>query len=460
MKLTIDTLANALAAAPPGEQYVVALSGGVDSVVLLHAMVQLRDQARIEPRLSAIHINHGLQEQADDWQSFCQSLCETWQVPLQLQKVKVPPGASLENAARESRYQAFAELLPPQALLLLAHHLDDQLETLLLRLLRGAGPAGLQGMPRQREVGDGMLFRPLLDISRDQIIDYGQRNRLQWVEDESNQQLHHDRNYLRQQVFPLLEARWPGYRDSWAKSLTLLGEAGQMLREIAEQDLKAVASEQGRLRVSRLRTLSAARQRQLIRFWMQQLGLAEPGWNQLQQLVQEVLEQEEGSGKLQLEGCCLQVYNDELYALKELPDIESNGFEKIEIEMQARLLPGNGYLDFQQQQGPGLSAQCKQLELRYRQGGESIALTGRPGKSLKKLFQEYAIPPWLRDRIPLLFHQGELVCVPGLGIAESALAAQGEPGYAVCWQPPESEFNLRGLQSHSALRAPNNDIAD
>ena len=453
MTLTLHSLHQALEAAPDCQRFVVGLSGGVDSVVLLHGLLQQRDAGLIKQSVAAIHINHGIQDAANDWQSFCEVLCERWQVPLQTRLVELRAGSSLEDAARESRYQAFSELLTAQSVLLLAHHQDDQLETLMLRLLRGAGPAGLQGMPRQRDLAGGTLFRSLLDFTRRQVVDYAQQENLQWVVDSSNSELQHDRNYLRQQVLPLLEQRWPAYRESWGKSLTLLAEAAQMLREVAEQDLREMSNDQGRLRVPALCNLSTARQRQLLRYWLQQLGLAEPGWNQLQQLVEQVLVQEEGGGNLQLADCCVQVYNNELYALRDLPAIEGNGFEKIDIQPQARLLPGNGYLDFQQLQGQGLSPHCNELELRYRQGGESISLPGRPNKTLKKLFQESVIPPWLRDRIPLLFHHGELICVPGLGIAETALAGATEQGYEVCWQPPEFEFSAN-LVHQSLLRAP------
>ncbi len=453
MTFTPDSLLQALDAGPQCQKYVVGLSGGVDSVVLLHALMRLRESRHIDQDIAAIHINHGMQDVAGDWQSFCESLCADWQVALRSCAVQVPGNTSLENAARESRYQAFAELLDSQSLLLLAHHQDDQLETLLLRLLRGAGPAGLQGMPRQRRVGESTLYRPLLRFSRSQLIDYAQQQKLNWVEDDSNKDIRHDRNYLRQQVLPLIEQRWPAYRESWSKSLDLLGEAAQMLRELAEHDLRIVGNNQGRLRVAELLGLSAARQRQLLRYWLQQLGLAEPGWNLLQQLVEQVLTQEEGSGVLQLEGCCLQVYNGELYALRQLPPIDADSLENIEIQLQARLLPGNGYLNFQQQRGQGLSPNCEQLELRYRRGGESISLPGRPNKSLKKLFQEFSIPPWLRDRIPLLYHRGELVCVPGLGVAEIALSKATEQGYQVCWQAPEFEVSAKNDQ-HYLLRAP------
>lgn len=453
MTFNPENLQRSLGGAPPCQHYLVGLSGGVDSVVLLHALLQLRENRLINQSIAAVHVNHGLHPDAESWQDFCQSLCQDWQVPLQVHSVEVSASGSLENAARESRYQIFEKSTTAQTVLLLAHHLDDQLETSLLRLLRGAGTAGLVGMPRLRELGTGHLFRPLLDYSRERIVNYATAQKLQWIEDSSNSELHHDRNYLRQQVFPLLAQRWPGYRESWSKSLSLLSEAAEMLQLMARNDLSTIASSAGRLKVAVLRKLNEARQRQLIRYWLGQLGLSEPGWNQLQQLVQQVLTQEEGTGKLELEDYKLQVYDGELYALRLLPELQIAAPVPVEVQPQARLLPNNGYLNFQQGNEAGLSTRFQQLSLRYRQGGETINLPGRPNKALKKFMQEAAIPPWLRDRIPLLYHNNELVCVPGIGIAEQAMAGDNEQGYEVTWQPPELEINL-DPQNHPVFKAP------
>jgi tRNA(Ile)-lysidine synthase len=454
MTFTSSDLQQALTCVPQCQHFLVGLSGGLDSVVLLHALWQLRNAHQINQLVSAVHINHGLNQDAGEWQSFCEKLCARWEIPLETRPVHVPQDGSLENNARNSRYEVFAELSAAHTVLLLAHHLDDQLETLLLRLLRGAGTTGLIGMPRQRTLGEGQLLRPLLDFSRAELQDYARREELKWVEDSSNSELHHDRNFLRQQVLPMIEQRWPRYRESWSKSLSLLTEAADMLQVMAQDDLDQITGQADRLQVRPLLKLSEARQRQVLRYWLAQLHLTEPGWNQLQQLVQQVLQQEEGTGRLELEDCYLQVHSGELYALRKLPQLDAaEGTQQIQIQPQARLLAGNGFLNFQQLTGAGLKSDYQQLDLRYRQGGESLHLPGRPAKSLKKLFQESAIPPWLRDRVPLLFHGDDLVCVPGIGIAEQATAGEQEPGYEVSWQPPEVEIH-REQSSPDSLRAP------
>ncbi|NLC09122.1 MAG: tRNA lysidine(34) synthetase TilS, partial [Gammaproteobacteria bacterium] len=186
----------------------VAFSGGLDSTVLLHILAtQIPPSSR--PALRAVYIHHGLQQAAEDWPAHCQSVCEQLGVALSVIKIKVAQQASVEQAARNARYAAYAEHLQPEELLLMAQHQDDQAETLLFRLLRGSGVTGLQAIPRQRALGQAHLLRPLLGIARQELEDYAQQHQLNWVEDPSNAEEYFDRNFLRRQIIPLLKQRWP-----------------------------------------------------------------------------------------------------------------------------------------------------------------------------------------------------------------------------------------------------------
>ena len=219
--LAVKLLAELSRESAPG-RYVVALSGGLDSIVLLHALASLRDADSLHAELAAVHINHQLSDMAMEWQAFCAEICQQWQVPLTTREVAVSADGSLEAAARAARYDAFRDLVQGGDSLLLAHHLDDQIETFLYRLLRGAGPQGLSGIPRMRGLGEATLWRPLLEFTRAELHTYAVAKGLQWKEDESNQDDRHDRNFLRHHVFPVLEGRWPDYRASWLKSLNLM----------------------------------------------------------------------------------------------------------------------------------------------------------------------------------------------------------------------------------------------
>ena len=437
MTLTLEHLSRQLELAPDSKQLIVALSGGVDSVVLLHALYRLQQAGQFPQKLSAIHVNHGLQDDAQDWEMFCKQFCDQRNIPLICRRVTVSAEGSLENAARESRYGAFTELLQDGDLLLLAHHLDDQLETFFLRLQRGAGVSGLSAMPTSRQLGKGMLHRPLLDVSRQAIEAYGQLEGLQWIEDGSNCDTQHDRNFVRLEVLPLIASRWPGYRESWSKSLGLLEEAGGLLKELAASDLYSVADSGKSLNGEALAQLSTARLRNLLRFWLKQLGQEEPGWNPLQAITRDSLTERREGVVLEMPAYTLQLFSGTLHVVSR--EWEKNLPAEMELVLKADSTVahgGNGFLHMQATEGEGIGNFSGPLQVRLRQGGEEIRLPGRPTKSLKKLFQESQVPPWLRERTPLLFSEQTLVCVPGLGIAEGFAASPGEKGIQIEWEPP------------------------
>jgi len=253
----------------------IAFSGGLDSTVLLHLLAH-HARNHPTPPLRAVHIHHGLQSAADAWPAHCQAICDPLGIELQVIPVRVGPGASREQAARDARYAAFKQLLGPGDVLFTAQHRDDQAETVLLRLLRGAGLRGLSAMPGQRSLGQGYLARPLLDTSRQRLHDYACAHRLQWIEDPSNADLGFDRNYLRREVMPRLQQRWPQASQNLARGAQHLGEALGLLDELAMGDL--AAAEQGAalrwagidsLDLDVLKALSAARQRNALQYWLE-----------------------------------------------------------------------------------------------------------------------------------------------------------------------------------------------
>ncbi len=440
MALSAQELLESLSNAPRCEEYVVALSGGMDSVTLLHALCELRDKSSLTQSLGAIHINHGLQADADRWQQHCEKLCAEKDVPLHCESVSVSAEGSLENAARKARYKAFGALVSHNQVLLQAHHLDDQMETLLLRLSRGAGTKGLGAIPRERKLVNSYLFRPFLQYSRQQLSDYAQHHRLSWMEDGSNANENHDRNFLRHSVLPVIEQRWPGYRSSWSRSLELLVESSELTNQLAAIDLQQLETPAGSLDLGLLRQLDSMRQRNVLRFWLDSLGLDMPGWKQLNSLLHDLLGKAHTEGALSLRDYEVRVFADQLFVLSAEPASPSlpPGQHSIALADGAAVtLPNNGRLKVNRSATDGLNAELVELEIRYRQGGEELQLPGRPSKSLKHLFQEMTVPPWLRDRVPLLYHSGSLVCVPGIGVAQDAMAVNGAQAFAVDWQMPE-----------------------
>jgi tRNA(Ile)-lysidine synthase len=408
----------------------VAFSGGLDSTVLLHLLVRLAERHRL-PSLSAIHIHHGLQAVADAWPEHCRQVCAWLGVVLQVRHVKVDVMASLERGAREARYRAFAEVLGEGELLLTAQHRDDQAETLLFRLLRGAGVRGLAAMPVCRSLGRGHLLRPLLEVSRDELESYACEHGLSWVEDPSNQSLEFSRNYLRHRVLPVMTARWPQALGNMARCAGHMREAQEMLGELAELDLAAARDACAfpwlalpSLALAPLLQLSPARQRNALRHWLEPLtGLPDTehwaGWESLRDAASAAAPVWRlAQGELHRAGGRLWWLAGEWLAQPRGPVFWAS-------PEQALSLPGNGRLLLAGQGAEG------PLQVRYRRGGEVLSLPGRGRRDLKRLLNERGIPAFVRGRLPLLYRGDELLAVANLPGLDGPL----DGSWQLCWQP-------------------------
>ena len=423
-------------------KFLIGLSGGLDSVVLLHAMAKLRDQPGVNIQLRAFHINHQLQHQAQSWETHCLSICAKLGVEFASTKVEILGGSGLENAAREARYREFEAALLNDEELLLAHHRDDQMETLLLRLIRGSGSRGLSCIPRRRVLGASRLLRPLLDIDREELQSYAEFEKLKWVTDHSNEDEGFDRNYCRHSLLPLIEQRWPGYRDGWSKSVVLASETEALIQELAAIDLaEVIAESESVVCRKKLLAFSEPRRRNVLRYWLAGLGVKELGWNQLRHLSNSVLLS--SSGQFIAENVQVFCFRERVFVLAS-QEME-RGLVNVDLNSEQRLpsagelmLPENGQLRFCETRGGGICAEkLSSLSIRYRRGGEVCRLAGRPSKRLKKILQESEVPPWLRRRIPLFFDGEDLVYIPGIGISEEIAAKVGKPGCIIDWEPPD-----------------------
>jgi tRNA(Ile)-lysidine synthase len=315
------------------------------------------------------------------------------------------------------------------------------METLLLRLVRGSGSRGLSGIPRSRVLGATRLLRPLLDIDREELQSYAESEQLIWVEDHSNKDEGFDRNYCRHTLLPLIEARWPEYRQSWSKSAVLASESEALLQELAAIDLGQIAAESKSI-VSREKLLALAepRRRNVLRHWLASLGANELGWNKLQQLGNEVLQC--ASGQFIAEGFQVFCFRESVHVLdsaeleRDLDTIDLGAMPGLPVAGEV-ILPGNGRLRIRTKQGEGICAdKLSKLSICYRRGGETCRLAGRPSKTLKKILQESEVPPWLRSRIPLFYDGEELSYIPGIGVSEELAAKGAQPGCIIEWEPP------------------------
>jgi tRNA(Ile)-lysidine synthase len=394
----------------------VAFSGGLDSSVLLHATAVIaRGQ---DFRLRALHVDHGLQPDSGAWAESCRAACRAAGVPLGeiSLDLRPPEGASIEAAAREARYAALAGALGDGERLVTAHHRDDQLETVLIQLLRGAGVAGLAAMPARAPLGRGWLLRPLLDVDRAELLAYATEHRLAWHEDPMNASLRFDRGWLRSRVLPALRERWPAASATVARSAAHLADASRLLADLAAMDAAALLDD-GRLRLDGLATLSHERRANLVRWWLAEEGLRPPPTARLHAALDDFLTaRADGAPLLRWTGGEIRRYRGRLYALPPLAD--GCGSFTLVAGSEGGLVAGSGHA----------------YSIRFRAGGESLRPhPGRPRKRLKDLCQEAGIVPWMRDRLPLVFAGPRLVAVGDLWIDVDFAATPGAPALKPTW---------------------------
>lgn len=445
-----ESLAAFLRRYPPSPRHWVAFSGGLDSTALLHLCHALRT---IWPgfELAAAHIHHGLHADADRWTAFCAETCSALAVPLTIRQVDARPvgGASPEESARTARYAALSDLLGPGDTLLTAQHQDDQAETLLLQLFRGAGPAGLAAMPERTPFGPGFLVRPLLDCRRQDLHDYAARHQLNWIEDASNTDPRFDRNYLRHAILPLLEQRWPGLTGNIGRSARHCAEADGLLGEQAQELLAAVRDPlRNTLCVARLHAHSPPRQRLIVRAWLRDTGCVPPSTALMDRVLGELLPAgADRQPAIRWDGAQIRRFRGELHLLRAFGDLDAGTITDWDGITPLALGPDNGLLGARLEAGPGLDPERwrrGRITVRYRQGGETLRLPQRAGtRELKKLLQEAGVAPWLRTRMPLVYLDNELAAVADLWVNAPFAGDPRGTNVRLCWERPRLELDAR-----------------
>jgi len=415
-------------------RYLIAFSGGLDSTVLAHALAIGSGQN--DPSIVIAHVDHGLQPASASWREHCEAFATQLKVDFVGLRVAVDQRSGLgpEAAAREARYAALRKLIEPGDWLLSAHHQDDLAETVLLNLLRGSGPAGVAGIHAIRRFASGWLVRPLLDIAPSALQEYAHNAALEWITDPSNIDQQFDRNYLRHEVLPRFEARWPDAVTRIRRSAELAREAAELLSELAEIDRNRAGDSPNRLDIDCLSVLSVQRQRNLLRHVIRELGLPVPGAVHLERIIAELVPaREDAQPIVAWPGARARRYRNRLYLLP------ANGLDRPVPHRRAvqddRIVldDGLGTLVLTRGAASGLDEALLDagLELRYREGGEEFKPAGQEHtRKLKKLLQEAGIVPWMRERLPLLYADGRLVAVADLWIAAEAMS---EPGVAIRW---------------------------
>jgi tRNA(Ile)-lysidine synthase len=440
VSFTPADLRQALQRCPPVSRYWIAFSGGLDSSALLHAMATLRS-GWSGMQLAALHIDHGLSPSCGLWSRHCAELCAALGVSFRMLRVQVQRGAGTgpEAAARLARHQAFLSVLAPGEGLVTAHHQDDQAETVLLQLLRGSGTAGLAAMPRCARFGQGWLLRPLLGYQREALRAYAEQAGLAWIEDESNVDIGLDRNYLRHRVLPLIRERWPGHARAFARTACHMAEALGLAQALAEIDLARIRGPRAdTLSVRGLLELQRERQHNVVRFWLGELALPLPPAARLESVLATLLTAAVDRNPLVAwPGAELRRYRGLLYAMPPLPPAACGA--ALAWDMDRALTLPCGTLRAVPGKGEGLrAADCERLavSVRFRQGGERCQLAvGSRTRTLKQLLQEHGVPPWLRERIPLIYLGEALAAVADRWTCQPFAATGDERAVRLVWEP-------------------------
>jgi tRNA(Ile)-lysidine synthase len=436
----LSTHFSTLIAREQPDKLIVGLSGGLDSVVLLHGLTQLSRSGELAlPSIEAVYVNHGLSANADDWQQSCAALCAELDVSFTAIAVEVKPRAreSLEACARDRRYEALCNhAKAARRVIVTAHHQNDQLETLLLQLKRGAGPKGLSGIPSFSVMHSVPVSRPLLPLSREQILAYAEQHGLRWIEDESNGDESFDRNFLRHSVLPSLLKRWPSFGQTASRSASLCAEQQGLLDEICDERLAGLCDKPGCISVSGLNAASPAWQRALLRRWLELNKVAMPGTRQLTQIQQMLAARPDAQPHIVLANIQLRRYQDSLYWLDagqqpwSFKTVGFNTQEYVAIEPQRQQL-----MVGKPQEGSLCSVSVVAAEGHFSLSQPVLSLPVKPAgethhKPLKQWFKQWQVPPWERSDWLLLSDVEQPLALVGKGRI-IALSATGPNRFLV-----------------------------
>ena len=416
-------------------KFTIALSGGVDSMVLLDLLSKAKRSSDV---IKAIHINHNLHESSNEWVDFVKDACKRYKLPLIIESINPKQeGFGLEAEAREQRYKKFKEIILDNECLLTAHHLDDQIETTLFRIFRGTGLDGLRSIRKKAKFGKGLLCRPLINIPREAIEQYAKLNDIKWIEDPSNNNIYFDRNYLRNNIVPSIKKRWPNAQKTITRLSSLAENNQKLLHELAKEDIGEI-EKFNVLDIGILSNKSSLRINNIFRFMILKNKMGIPSLKVLENGIETLINAKSDSPIITWDGFSIRRYKNTLYFFN--PDLKQDEIRPLKMKwfidetinlggnrgsIQARFIKG---------QGIALNKCPKSLEIKYRKGGEQIKPSGHKiTKSLKNLFQENNVLPWVRDQIPLFYLDEELISVGDLWFNQDYKAKEQEDGFLISW---------------------------
>ena len=399
------------------QAFLIALSGGLDSTVLLSLFAKLRQKRpHLQPlSIRAIHIHHGLSPNADSWVQHCQDLCDQFQIPLIIERVQVDKTKGIEAGAREARYQAIKKHLQTQEMLVTAHHLDDQTETFFLALKRGSGLQGLGAMQQQSVLFDMPILRPLLGFTRSQLEDYAQKEKLNWITDESNEDNRYDRNFLRNQILPEIRQRWGHFDHAVQRAAQHCFEQQQLINELLQPCFEQhLLEDQKQFSLVNFLEYSLQKQTALLRMWLAKNQIAMPTQVQLMHIIDDVIQAKaDASPQFQLGEHIIRRYQQCLYLTGKFADLSKTCLD-MPLNQQITL-PDNlgtiyathnetGILVNWNEKQVQLADTQEPIQIRFAYTGKVKRQHNRPAETMKKIWQELGVTPWQRHHIPLIFY--------------------------------------------------------
>ena len=428
-----ETIAGFVARYLAETRFIVAFSGGADSLALLHAFTAVRARGHA-PNLRAIHVDHHLHPDSTRWARHCMEICHRLSVELAV--LDADTARSDEGAARAVRYRAFERTLASGDVLCTAHSEDDHVETVLLNLLRGAGPRGLAGIPHERHLGEGIVARPVRGVARAALRAYARETGLAVIQDPANEDQRFARVLLRRRVVPVLEARWPGMRGKLAQAAELGRESAELLDALAAIDLDPAGGIGGAsLDAATVAALDPARRRNAIAGWLRARGIASPGSRRLEQIAREVIEaRADAMPCVRIGDIEIRRFRGRLHLVPRERPFSAPAARRWRIPEP--LAFDHGDLACERCPDGGLDDGLRDMEIVVRFRGEDAAWMrpmGVRGHALKKRFQSLDIPPWERGRIPLVHAGGTLAAIGSAWIDPRLTAAPGTPGWRVVW---------------------------
>lgn len=410
---------------------VVGFSGGLDSTVLLHLLASF---PCLKNKITAVYINHQLSPLSNQWAAHCQAVCQALDVNYRTYTARFSPSANIEARARNARYAIFDELLQFNDCLILAHHQNDQAETVLLQLFRGAGMHGLAAMRSEKKLNKGLLCRPLLNFSRMNLASYAEEHRLKWIEDESNQDCNYSRNFVRHQLLPLIKQRWPGVEKNLVRTAQHCQQGEDLLEKIVLFDCPELNNPTRQLSILSLKKLAPPEMAYCLRYWIRKNNLVLPSAKVIDHIIREVV-----GARMDAEPCVswennqIRRYQNSLYLLGKKTKIVTTlpwgsfpyplTMSQLDCQLEAKTAI------------TGLKVNSEdRVEVRFRVPGEKFYWHGQH-KTLKKLWQQWKVPAWLRDEIPLIYVNDSLAMIVGYAISDNHYTNDGTNGYSIASVP-------------------------